>query len=449
MSDVEFSELAARRKASRARGVTVALALMTAALAVARSARAQNPAPERGPMAAPVPDEVLARAAAADLETRLDAIASLQALGTPAAFQLVLVMLQRDLEPSVRAAAAVALGGSHDPAFGPALGYAAVADPDASVRATAAAARASVAPFEKRPKVAAAFSVLCPGCGYFYLGRPEQAVAYLASAAGLLTSGLVVFENSPIVASGSSTSHDSGRATPLLMAVQNLWFYGIYASYRDARLARGDHGARFPVAREDLPDLLAAPFNPRVLASPWVWGGLPVMLTAAVGASALMARFSSGSTLENTRKLSDPGGVRFFGRHFDTGPGFALGEAYNTSLYLPVGVGEEALFRGVIQAGLSETSLGLWGGWAVGSAIFGAAHTFNFIGGENGLRDTAFAVPYLIVTGSYLGFLYVRSNFSLLQGAAVHFWYDFLLATLDFYADPDHQPFVAHFATPF
>jgi membrane protease YdiL (CAAX protease family) len=449
MSDAEFSELAPRRKASRKRSVAIALALNAAVFAFARPARAQASPPDGGPMAAPVPGEALARAAAPDVETRLGALASLQALGTPAAFQLVLAMLQRDLDPRVRAAAAGALGGSRDPAFVPALGYAAVADPDPSVRAVAAAARAAVAPFEKRPKVAAAFSVLCPGCGYFYLGHPEQAIGYLSAAGGLLTAGLVVFENSPVVANGSSTSHDAGRATPLLMAVQNLWFYGIYASYRDARLARGDHGARFPVAREELADLLAAPFNPRVLESPWVWGGLPLMLSAAVGASALMSRFSSGSTLGNTRKLSDPGGVRFFGHHFDTGPGFAVGEAYNTSLYLPVGVGEEALFRGVIQAGLSETSLGLWGGWAVGSAIFGAVHTFNFIGNENGLRDTAFAVPYLIVTGSYLGFLYVHSSFSLLRGAAVHFWYDFLLATLDFYADPDHQPFVARFGMPF
>jgi membrane protease YdiL (CAAX protease family) len=147
--------------------------------------------------------------------------------------------------------------------------------------------------------------------------------------------------------------------------------------------------------------------------------------------------------------LGDGGGVRFFGRQYGTGTGFALGEAYNVSLYLPVGVGEEALFRGVIQSGLSETPLGLWGGWAVGSAIFGAAHTFNFIGDTNGVREAALAVPYLMLTGSYLGFVYVRTNFSLLTGAAIHFWYDFALSTVDFIADPDHQPFVARFSTPF
>jgi hypothetical protein len=54
-----------------------------------------------------------------------------------------------------------------------------------------------------------------------------------------------------------------------------------------------------------------------------------------------------------------------------------------------------------------------------------------------------------MVTGSYLGFLYVHSDFSLLRGVAVHFWYDFLLATIDFVADPDHQPFVMRFGMPF
>jgi hypothetical protein len=53
-----------------------------------------------------------------------------------------------------------------------------------------------------------------------------------------------------------------------------------------------------------------------------------------------------------------------------------------------------------------------------------------------------------MVTGSYLGFLYVHSDFSLLRGVAVHFWYDFLLATIDFVADPDHQPFVMSFGMP-
>lgn len=417
------------------------LLLVVAALLSSWPARAQS-------RAAPVPVELVARAAAPDPATRVAAVGSLEALATPAAFQLALVMMQRDLDPRVRAAAAVALGTSHDPDLAWALTWAASADPDPTVRAAAAASHAAVAPFAKRPKAAAAFSVLCPGCGYFYLGNSGRAAAYLGAAGALIASGAVVLDHSPLVYDGTSVVHDSGRALPLFMVAQNLWFYGVFAAYRDARLARGDLGARYPVAREELPELLLAPFNPRVLKSPWVWAGLPAMLGAAVGASYVISRITATNASLAMRTLSDGGGVQFFGHHYGTASGVALGEAYNLSIYLPVGVGEEALFRGVVQAGLSETSLGLWGGWAVGSAIFGAAHTFNFIGEENGVRTAALAVPYLMLTGSYLGVVFIKSDFSLRRSVALHFWYDFLLSTIDFIADPDHQPFVARFAMP-
>jgi membrane protease YdiL (CAAX protease family) len=418
--------------------------VIVAALATAAGAA------EPSSRAAPVPTDLVARAADPDVATRLAAIASLAALATPAAFELELAMLQRDVHPRVRAAAAAALGDSHDPAFEPALRYASRADPDPDVRANAAASRERVAPFAKRPKMAAGLSVLCPGCGYFYLGRPEQAIAYLGAGAGLLATGLAVLDGSPsVLDSQGNVTHDGGRSQPFFNAIQNLWFYGVYATYRDARLARGDLGARYPVAKEQLPDLLAAPFSPRVLKSPWVWAGVPTMLGVALGAGTLISRAtSSHDTTTVTRSLADGGGVQFFGKHYGTATGVALGETYNVGMYLPVAVGEEALFRGTVQAGLSE-SMGQWGGWALGSAIFGAAHTFNFIGDTNGVKEAALAVPYLMVTGSYLGFLYIHSDFSLLRGVAVHFWYDFLLATFDFVADPDHQPFVMRFGMPF
>jgi membrane protease YdiL (CAAX protease family) len=85
----------------------------------------------------------------------------------------------------------------------------------------------------------------------------------------------------------------------------------------------------------------------------------------------------------------------------------------------------------------------------VGSLIFGAAHILNFVGSDDGARVGAIAVPYITLTGSYLGYLYVRTNFSLLAGTAVHFWYDFLLSTIAFLADPDDQPFNVRLALPF
>jgi membrane protease YdiL (CAAX protease family) len=442
MADVECRAPAPRRKG--ARGACLALLVAAAAGLAPRTARAQAD----DPRAAPVPADVLARAASGDAATRQGALVSLQALGTPAAFQLALVMLQRDLDPRVRASAAAVVAASHDPDFRGALAYAAAADPDPAVRGSAAAARAALAPFAKRPKVASGFSVLCPGCGYFYLGRPERAIAYLGTTAALIGAGLAVQSSSPLERDGSALVHDPGRAMPLFGAAQDLWFYAVFASYRDARLARGDLGARYPVAREQLPELLLAPFNPRVLKSPWVWAGLPAMLGAAIGASYVISHATETRASLSMRTLADGGGVQFFGHHYATAPGVALGEAYDASLYLPVAVGEEALFRGALQSGLSE-SLGAGGGWATASAIFGAAHTFNFVFDEGGAKTAALAVPFLMATGGYLGYVYMRSGFSLCRGVALHFWYDFLLATFDFVAHPDDQPFVVRVALPF
>src|SRR5438046_3109200 len=77
------------------------------------------------------------------------------------------------------------------------------------------------------------------------------------------------------------------RALPALIAAQNLWFYGIFASYRDAHRLRGDEGRRYPVSHEELGQLVSAPVRPRVLRRPWFWAGLPLALGAAVGYSLL------------------------------------------------------------------------------------------------------------------------------------------------------------------
>ncbi|HVZ71106.1 MAG TPA: CPBP family glutamic-type intramembrane protease [Polyangia bacterium] len=415
---------------------------MALAAAPARAQVASNP------MTAPVPPELLARAASFDVGARLEALVSLQALATPAAEQLTLVMLQHDYEPRVRAAAATTLGASHDPSFLDPLAYAAAADLDGGVREAAAAAHAALLPFSRRPKAAAGFSALCPGCGYFYLGQPQRALAYLGGGVALGLAAWVAIDRHTD-AFGNTQEYDD-RATPFLMAIQNLWLYGIFASYRDARLARGDLDARYPVARDQLGELLIAPFNPKVLKSPFVWAGLPALLGGAFGLGYLASRVTGDGATSMTRHLGDPpGGVQFFGKRYSTGTGFALGETYNLGLFLPVGVGEESTFRGVIQAGLMETSLDEWGGWVVGSLIFGALHTFNFVGEENGLRTAALAVPYITLTGSYLGYVYIRKHESLATGVAIHFWYDFLLSTADFIADPDHQPFVMRFGMPF
>jgi len=395
-----------------------------------------------------LPPALLARAASMQPAERVAAAAELAELRTMRAENLLVVMLQRDYDPGVRAAAARALGTTHNPEHIQALRWAADSDQGPGVREAATRAADALTPFAVSPKWAAAYSTLCPGCGYFYLHRKVRAATYLGSASAMVLLALHVEEDNPTTPNGLRLQdHDDPLDQLTVAAVQNLWFYGIFAAYRDARVARADLGYRYPVAKEQMADLLAAPFNPRVLKSPWVWAGVPALL----GAGVLLTRLVSPTVFgAGSRSLTDGKGVNFFGYHYGTAGGVALGETYDAGLYLPVAVGEESLFRGVIQAGLSETSLGLWGGWAAASAIFGGAHVFNYLdGSRDEFRRAGYAVPYLMATGGYLGMVFIKSDFSLLGNTAVHFWYDFLLGTISFIADPEHQPWVVQFGMPF
>jgi membrane protease YdiL (CAAX protease family) len=113
-----------------------------------------------------------------------------------------------------------------------------------------------------------------------------------------------------------------------------------------------------------------------------------------------------------------------------------------------VGVGEEALFRGAVQPALCE-SLGLWPGWALTSVIFGGVHLFNFLDQPDGWSTAAKALPFLTAVGSYLGLTAIKTGHNLETSVALHFWYDFLIGTVAFVADPDHQPFALKVGVPF
>jgi len=105
-------------------------------------------------------------------------------------------------------------------------------------------------------------------------------------------------------------------------------------------------------------------------------------------------------------------------------------EMINTSFlqYQLVGVGEEMLFRGVIQQSLFKllsrggVSKGFsrWGSIFTASAVFGAAHAGRGFSATPGI---AFAA------GIYLGWVYhpVDGDFDLTQPIAIHSWWDTIL----------------------
>jgi membrane protease YdiL (CAAX protease family) len=408
---------------------------MMPALLMASCVTPRMPAPSHPP----APDRY-ERAADPDPAARARAADELAFDPSPQAAQMLLVLHRRDVDPDVRSQAAAAILQRRDPSLESSLEVAAATDPDPAVRDASASAYRRLHAWRKRPGIAAGLSLLCPGCGQLYLGEWEGA-AQLGAAAALVGTSIGLLAGQEQV--GLDEPARSARvpiALPLLIAAQNLWFYSIFDAYRDARVMRGDTGYRHAITRESLGDLASAPFRPKVLARPWVWGGVPLALGAGIFVSWLASRGDG----ESRPTISDVREVNVLGRNFSRGAGFAAGSAYFASLFVPVGVGEEALFRGLIQTELEER-LGTWGGLAAASVIFGAVHVFNFLDDP---KSAGLAVPVITVLGSSMGLAYIRTGHQLETSVAMHFWYDLLLSAAAFAADPTHQPFVVQYGTP-
>jgi uncharacterized protein len=91
------------------------------------------------------------------------------------------------------------------------------------------------------------------------------------------------------------------------------------------------------------------------------------------------------------------------------------------------GVAEEALFRGVVQAGLSRW-LAPWVGLIAASVLFGLVHCLTF----------SYAVVATLV-GLYLGTLLILTD-DLLVPILVHALYDLVALTVLIRLEPRHSP---------
>ncbi len=371
---------------------------------------------------------------------RRDATAEFVFDPTPDAVRMLMVVLERDVDPRVRGAAAEAIAERRDPHLAPALERAATIDPDPQARSIAGRARGRLAVWRKRPGTAAGLSLLCPGCGHFYLGKHAQGAALLGTTATLLGGAAVSLSGHEVRLDGTADSAKVPVGVLLATTAQNLWFFSIFDAYRSARVAREDYGYRHKITRESLGDLVSAPFRPNVLKSPWVWLGVPAALLGGIAVSYAL----EGDDIEDVPSIFDVKRVNVLGRQLTRGKGFAAGSAYYGGLFASVGVGEEALFRGVIQTEMEER-FGPTAGLVVASAIFGSIHAFNFLDDP---KQIAIAVPVITVLGSSLGLAYQRTGHKLSTSVAMHFWYDFLLSVAAFAIDPEHQPFVVNYGMP-
>lgn len=245
-------------------------------------------------------------------------------------------------------------------------------------------------PRHKSPFLAVGLSSLLPGLGHVYLGDMKTAGGLIGSAG--LGIGLVSF------------AHSEHALLTSLVAVQSTWSYGLYAAYRDVRTYNGQGGYRYKMPTDSLADLTLASFEWSVLKKPEVWGGFLGALGLAVSTTYLIhpkeARIHSN--LSSKMQMSP-------------------------LIALPVGIGEESLFRGYLQSQLSEVFTP-WGGIVLSSLAFGAMHIPNalLLEPEDRRGYYTVSIPFITMFGSYLGWLTYK-NHSLKESVALHTWYDFLL----------------------
>lgn len=246
---------------------------------------------------------------------------------------------------------------------------------------------------QKNTFIAVGLSAIFPGLGHLYLGEMETASGLLGST-GLGFAGVRLSE----LSHSNDWMYSSG-----IMTVQTAWSYGLYAAYRDVRAHNGlQYSYKMPT--DTFLDLTAAPFSWSVMKKPEVWGGVLGSLVVASGVGYLATRYKQKWHASAS-----------------------IGERISPIFAFPIGIGEEALFRGFAQSILSEW-LTPWGGIALSSVLFGAAHIPNAWGASAREQRAyyGFVIPWLTLFGVYDGWLTYK-NRSMKESVAIHAWYDFIL----------------------
>jgi membrane protease YdiL (CAAX protease family) len=273
---------------------------------------------------------------------------------------------------------------------------------------------------------------LFPGLGQLCLGKKAEGAVMASLAAAEIGTAVAVGVETEYDADGDGQSdpfEHPGVALPLA-GLQDLWIYGL----SDVGITTALAERQLYAPRDTLADLAAAPFNLEVMKRPAVWAGLIGTLAVGLGVT-----FALSDDVDTDQVGDDP---NLFGETVDAKYGYPLGGLAGGTLFAHVAPAEEALFRGYIQSGLAR-SIGETQGWIAASLLFGVAHIPNMFAlpEEDRKEYLLYGIPVITAAGTYLGWVYRSSGYSLAPSTALHFWYDFLLTATLFVIDPQNSIF--------
>lgn len=286
----------------------------------------------------------------------------------------------------------------------------------------------------RRPGVAGWLALAFPGLGHAYLREPGRGAIFLGAEAAEL--GAIV---TTISTSGWDPENPADtryqRALLPTAWLQNTHLLGVYDAWRMARM-RAPPGTWQVIPEPSTPRMLLAPFAGRQLTRPSVV--VPLALVWGVGIG--IATQAKGGEAKYTELTKIP----VFSREVDKEVALAVAGGYYSATFYSVGIGEEALFRGVIQTALEERWGPTWG-WVGATLFFASLHAAN----GSTLGESAIAVGATSLIGGYLGWMYQRDGYDLTGPIFFHVWYDVGIGITTFLLDPEHQPFTAGVSIPF
>jgi len=225
--------------------------------------------------------------------------------------------------------------------------------------------------------------------------------AIQAASAGLLWASVYPMDHNWFV---------GGPATLLQSQIGGM--YANYEIYRHEQAA-ARHLAE-PVGVSWL-DMLQAQFSWDVMQQPWVW------VPAALGLGISLATVPSDQAIWRT-------GNAYLGS-WQMKPlfGTVLLSAVNLINYSMVGIGEEALYRGVIYEELSRRVGLTWAKILDAGLIFPLVHVPQYVSNGNSLESILMMYGFIATAGLVFDFAYDAGGLEL--SSAAHMWMDFFYYT--------------------
>lgn len=276
-------------------------------------------------------------------------------------------------------------------------------------------ALAETAP-EWLPVTAATLEVI-PGAGHLLLGDLQGAGLALGSVAAPLALGLL---NTPPMLYLDQNNPEKGASAfdPICNTAQFLSIYHVYQEGRDRR----DAGSARPRAAS-ISDLIWAPFQSEQLLDWRVWSAVAFSFLASKIAVTAQP-YAAAPATPASPLVFQAQSATLLGAQVPSALGYGANLVGSAYIGANAGIGEEALFRGVMQTEL-ERSLGPWAGLILTSSLFGLAH----VGGLNkGNALSVFLGTGLV--GFIDGRLYQVADHDLKKSVAAHAYYDFLVFAL-------------------